>query len=431
MLSLIKLAKEGKLEKTGAKPKLPIKVDGVSSETLDVYKIPLDYLYYNDKNGRIATGISQYEGELHPANDQDDPNYNIFVEKLIEQDNTNALKRTTNSIKESGQQVYGYVLDDGRIVDGNRRFTALRDIHRTTGKTVYFEAVVLPFSYNNSTERVKIKKLELAIQMGVEERQSYDPVDLAVDIYQTTGGEAPIMTQADYAADSHMRPTEVKKYYDGAVYMRKFLEFIGTSKNKYNILKESKVWSLFYEMGKSLSENFGDDPESQVRKNETMMSYFGVILYQIHVGVSGITSRTHIREYGKNIVNNSADNEDFNDDVADMVDDLSESLQDDEIETTSDLMQSLTDENETVEAIGEVFDTYMRNARNSESVDKFIRSIKKNVKYYHDLNEDGGLIGSLRYNEVSKDQLNELRTYMRDLHYLSKELFDKYGKEIG
>ena len=73
----------------------------------------------------------------------------------------------------------------------------------------------------------------------------------------------------------------------------------------------------------------------------------------------------------------------------------------------------------------------MRNARNSESVDKFIRSIKKNVKYYHDLNEDGGLIGSLRYNEVSKDQLNELRTYMRDLHYLSKELFDKYGKESG
>lgn len=45
MLSLIELAKEGNLEKTGAKPKLPIKVDGVSSETLDVYKIPLEYLF--------------------------------------------------------------------------------------------------------------------------------------------------------------------------------------------------------------------------------------------------------------------------------------------------------------------------------------------------------------------------------------------------
>lgn len=227
MTSLIKLAKEGKLEKTGAKPKLPIKVDGISSETLDVYKIPLEYLYYNDKNGRIATGISQYQEELNPANEQDNPQYNNFVAKLIEKDNSVALKRTEKSIAASGQQVYGYVLDDGRIVDGNRRFTALRDIKQSTGKTVYFEAVVLPFSYNNTTERVKIKKLELAIQMGVEERKDYDPVDLAVDIYQTTNGKNPIMTQADYAADSHMRLTEVKKYYNGAIYMRKFLQFIG------------------------------------------------------------------------------------------------------------------------------------------------------------------------------------------------------------
>ena len=415
MLSLIELAKEGKLEKTGAKPKLPIKVDGVSSETLDVYKIPLEYVYYNDKNGRIATGISQYRDELHPANDQEDPQYNNFVAKLIEQDNSSALKRTEKSIQESG--------------DGNRRYTAFRDIHQTSGRTIYFEAVVLPFSYDNTTERAKIKKLELAIQMGVEERQNYDPVDLAVDIYQTTSGDNPIMTQADYAADSHMRPTEVKKYYDGAVYMKKFLEFIGAPENNFNIIKESKVWSLFYEMGKSLSKNFGDDPESQVRKNETMNSYFGVILYQIHVGVSGNTARTHIREYSKNIVN-SVDNEDFNDDVADMVDDLSDSLQDDEIKNTSDLMQSLTDENETVESLGDTFDTYMRNARNSESVDKFIRNIKQNVKYYHDLNEDGGLIGSLRYNEVSEDQLKELQKYMRDLNQLSKELFSKYGDEI-
>ena len=429
MLSLIRLAKEGKLEKTGAKPKLPIKVDGVSSEILDVYRIPLEYLYYNDKNGRIATGVSQYEGELHPTSDLEDPRYNNFVAKLIEQDNTGALKRTEKSIENSVQQVQGYVLDDGRIVDGNRRFTSLRDIHQSTGKTVYFEAVVLPFSYNNTTERVKIKKLELAIQMGVEERQNYDPVDLAVDIYQTTGGDNPIMTQADYAADSHMRPTEVKKYYDGAVYMKKFLEFIGAPENNFNIIKESKVWSLFYEMGKTLAKNFGDDPESQVRKNETMNSYFGVILYQIHVGVSGNTARTHIREYGKNVVN-SVDNEDFNDDVADIIDDLSESLQDNEIHTTADLMQTLTDENETVEALGDTFDTYMRNARNSESVEKFIRNIKQNVKYYHDLNEDGGLIGSLRYNEVSEDQLKELQKYMRDLNQLSKELFTKYGDEI-
>ena len=101
-----------------------------------------------------------------------------------------------------------------------------------------------------------------------------------------------------------------------------------------------------------------------------------------------------------------------------------------DIHTTSDLMQSLTDENDTVEALGETFDTYMRNARNSESIEKFIRNIKQNVNYYHDLNEDGGLIGSLRYNEVSEDQIKELQRYMRDLNQLSKELFEKYGAEL-
>ena len=52
-------------------------------------------------------------------------------------------------------------------------------------ETYLFEAVILPFTYASKTERAEIKRLELAIQMGTEERQAYDPVDLAVDIYQT------------------------------------------------------------------------------------------------------------------------------------------------------------------------------------------------------------------------------------------------------
>lgn len=429
MISLINFANSGEIEKTGARPKLPIRIEGVSSETLDVYRIPLDYLYYNDKNGRIATGISQYEGELQPANDAENPEYNNFVAKLIKDDNTSALKRTKKSIENAGQQVYGYVLDDGRIVDGNRRYTALREIHQETGKTVYFEAVVLPFSYNNSAERIKIKKLELAIQMGVEERQNYVPVDLAVDIYQTTSGNDPIMTRADYAADSHMRPTEVEKYYNGAVYMKKFLEFIGTSSKNFNIIKENKVWGLFYEMGKELSKNFGDDSESQVRKNETMESYFGLVLYQIHVGVTGNTARNHIRDFTNNIVS-TPNNKSFNEDVMDVVEDLADSLQDSQINSTSDLMTCLTEENDLVTEFGDTFDSYMRDAKNGKSVDKFIRSVKDSVRYFQELEANSGLAGNLRFADVSNDQLQELQNYMRNLNQVSKSLFKVYGNEI-
>ena len=287
----------------------------------------------------------------------------------------------------------------------------------------------MPFSYNNLAERAKIKKLELAIQMGVEERQSYDSVDLAVDIYQTTSGSDPIMTRADYAADSHMKRTEVDRFYNGAVYMKKFLEFIGTSSKNFNIIKENKVWSLFYEMGKILSKNFGDDVESQVRKNETMESYFVLVLHQIHVGVTGDTARNHVRAFTKNIVT-TPNNESFNEDVTDVIEDLADSLQDSQINSTSDLMKCLIKENDLITEFGDTYDSYMRDARNGESVDKFIRSVKNSVKYFQELETNSGLAGNLRFADVSNEQLQELQTYMRDLNQVSKELFRVYGNEI-
>lgn len=429
VVSLFKLAEEGKIEKTGAKPKLPIKIDGVNSRILDVYKIPLKYLFYNDKNGRISSTISKYESSINPVSDMVDTKYNNLIESIIEVENKNALNRTQNSIEEQGQQVYGWVLDDGRIIDGNRRFTALRSISKKTGETAYFEAVILPFSYGNDSEKVKIKQLELAIQMGVENREDYDPVDLAVDIYHTTAGEDPIMTREDYARGSHMRPTEVEKYYQGAICMKEFLEFIGAPTTSYDIIKEGKSWSLFYEMGKTLNSKYGNDPESQVRKNETKESYFGMILYQTHVGVIGNTARTHLRDYGKYIVS-SVDNNNFNNDVQDVVEELSDSIQDAKVKNYADLTKELYKDNDLVSKFGENYNDYMSSAKSGESVDKLINTTDKSVTFYKNLNERNGLIGNLHYNQFSNDQLKKLQDNMRELTLVTTGLFEKYGKEL-
>lgn len=61
------------------------------------------------------------------------------------------------------------MLQDGRIIDGNRRFTALRQLQAEAGTSQYFEAVILPFTYDAKADRAQIKRLELAIQMGTEE----------------------------------------------------------------------------------------------------------------------------------------------------------------------------------------------------------------------------------------------------------------------
>lgn len=134
-ISLIEKVDEGLVDKTGAKPKLPTTITDLNQETLEVYRIPLKFLYYNDRNGRIASVISRVNDDIKVAYEFEDSNYNKSIENMIYEANTSALKNTKKSIKDKGQQVFGYVLDDGRVIDGNRRFTALRQLEQETGKT--------------------------------------------------------------------------------------------------------------------------------------------------------------------------------------------------------------------------------------------------------------------------------------------------------
>ena len=66
-----------------------------------------------------------------------------------------------------GQQQPGVILADGRIVDGNRRYTCLRRIQRESGEKQFFETVIMNADMNK--DRKQIKLLELSIQHGEEE----------------------------------------------------------------------------------------------------------------------------------------------------------------------------------------------------------------------------------------------------------------------
>jgi translation initiation factor 2 alpha subunit (eIF-2alpha) len=135
-----------------------------------------------------------------------------------------------------------------------------------------------------------------------------------------------------------------------------------------------------------------------------------------------------MRDFTQNIVKSPNLNE-FNDEVSDAVEDLADTLQESPINNTTDLMTQLTEANDNISQFGDTYDTYMRDAKNGESVEKFIKSIKDSVKYYEDLNNNGGLAGTLRYGEISNEQIKELQDYMRHLNILSKELFNKYAEE--
>lgn len=154
-MNLLQKPSADRLEKTGINQK--ISISGYSNKIFDIYKIPLDSLYYNDQNGRINTIYKQYQStndkQLIPSTD--DLEYNNLFEQFIYDSNKAALDKTQQSIKDKGQEIPGVVLLDGRVIDGNRRFTALRRIQKETGISQSFEAIILNLDPNLSLDNKK------------------------------------------------------------------------------------------------------------------------------------------------------------------------------------------------------------------------------------------------------------------------------------
>lgn len=198
-------------------------------ETYSVYKIKLDQLYYNDQNDRIATWISQYkmENNIKSIDMSDITYYNNIIHNFITESNREALNNTQNNIKLIGQQEYGVVLADGRIIDGNRRFTCLRNIEKETGKTQYFEAIILEHDFVCNAKQ--IKKLELRLQHGVDEKVEYNPVERLVGIYNDIV-DKELLTVEEYADSVSKTKGEIEIEVEKAKLLVEYLEFINAPK---------------------------------------------------------------------------------------------------------------------------------------------------------------------------------------------------------
>ena len=139
-----------------------------STQAYKVYRIDPSLLFYNNNNDRIATWINQYEhSNSTKLADLDLEAYNRVIEKFVYGSNPVALERTKKNIELVNQREAGVVLPDGRIIDGNRRFTCIRMINRANEEKMFFEAVILPFSIENDYKQIKL--LELSIQHGEEQ----------------------------------------------------------------------------------------------------------------------------------------------------------------------------------------------------------------------------------------------------------------------
>jgi hypothetical protein len=172
------LIKKYKL-KTGETKKL--KIFG-EVKNLSVYRVPLKYLYYNDENERIITYISQFREKLEIMSIDEKNNH---IEEYIYQDNPRKLNDTKDKIQKDTQLVAGVISSDGRVLDGNRRFTCLRKLDRETknDKWKYFNCAVLEGEYENLSYN-DIKQLEYNLQNNEEAKVGYHNIERLAGMYR-------------------------------------------------------------------------------------------------------------------------------------------------------------------------------------------------------------------------------------------------------
>ena len=174
--SLLRLVGTDMVKKTTLTRKVTY---GGKTVVYPVYQVRLDVLFYNDQNDRIATWISRYESEngKDSLNDLNVEIYNRIIENFITESNPEAIQKTQKNIALVGQREPGVTLADGRIVDGNRRFTCLRRMQRESADPVYFETVIMEMDIREDKKQIKLQN-QSSLGSRFTKGRKYEPCTL-------------------------------------------------------------------------------------------------------------------------------------------------------------------------------------------------------------------------------------------------------------
>jgi len=410
---LNELIKNGNIEKTTLTKRLTI-----GSETKDypVYKFPLEYLYYNDQNGRINTVYHQYisnHGKLTP--EIGESKYNEIFEKFIFESKKQALKDTQISISEKGQQEPGVILSDGRVIDGNRRFTALRRIQRDINIKQYFEAVILSFDLKNKLDEKKIKELELDLQLGREERVSYDPIDRIFDVYNTIEVQK-LMTPEEYKKASGAGNTKgINKDLRLADLIIKFLSIVAPNENpidKFYLARELKLDGPLEDIERTINKLKKD--KETITQN--VLTILAVQIAKSEVGDRDITRK--IRDVKYNILDNPEMKEHFISATDEHVDNIIDFFESNPIDKASDLKNNLNNNLEIAEVSSKLLQTTNRLSNKGQITANRRQSLVK-LQEIRDTLED---LSSEDLKELHEEEFFEAKEILQEIRDLAFKL---------
>lgn len=201
---------------------IPIMYHGVRRE-FDAYEIPLEYLVYNQYNGRIGSVVKSYERQHHTVN-PDNPADKKLIEKFLMESKIDANKKTKTRLLKEHQEKHGIITADGSIIDGNRRAMLLNSLmeddsipFNEKSHCQFFVAIILP----EDADKKEILALETTYQMGEDAKVDYNPIEkyLKCNDLQDAG-----FTADDTASMMAIKPGDVRTMLSALTLMEDYLD---------------------------------------------------------------------------------------------------------------------------------------------------------------------------------------------------------------
>lgn len=263
-MNLLEKVQNGEFEEVGLKT-LDLKEE---TKTYKTYKIPLEYLRYNEKNDRIASFVYDYiNDENRSIDDITQDEFEGFIYESSKKENDKTMK----NIKATRQRESAIVMSNGIVIDGNRRFTCLRKLHKEDLENEKFKYLIASVIDETKYDDKDIKRLELQIQ-NLEEKVGYKPIERYVGVYNNLIADGHKFTVSEYATYKNQTEAKVKDDIIMAEIMVEYLEFINQPL-KFGTAREQKLDGTLAEIKRIVKAQGVDDDLKKLIK-ETCFSEF-------------------------------------------------------------------------------------------------------------------------------------------------------------
>ena len=190
------------------------------SEYIQVYKIPLNLLFFNIKNNNFVVKYLQLEKidcDLQPNKIEDIQ----LIKKIFTGSDPKRSLELVSDLRKYGQREPGIITRDGYLIDGNRRMAMLADLFDETSDEKYNFMNVARIE--NAISAKDLWAMEAGISLGQDPKSRYGAINelLKLDEGRKAGFTNKEIADKLYGIDDE---SEIKDKLERLDLMRKYLK---------------------------------------------------------------------------------------------------------------------------------------------------------------------------------------------------------------